>query len=316
MKETHPKIAVLGPEGTNAEKAAREIWKSQKFMYAPSIPDVFELVSKKQATYGVVPVEDSVEGDVPFTLDCLMHHDLYIIKEIQHPVTHCLLAKTDNEKTIKVIASHPQPLAHCRRFLDANFPQAERRSVSSTAQAARLASSDPTIGALASEWVAKIYGLKVLRKEIHDRGSNTTRFFVLARKPVRPRGSAKTSIIVDLPEDQPGALYRILAEFAKREINLTRIVSRPARGILGEYVFYIDLEGNQADMKVKEAFEAIKKMAIVRTLGSYSIKVVPKETVIKKAGSKVSIDNLRLMASSLQFWNSEEDRIYDTFKSN
>lgn len=314
MKTTRrPRVAVLGPEGTNTHKAAEEIWGSRKFEYVSDISNIFGMVSKKQATYGLVPVEDSVQGDVPFTLDCLMRNDLYVIREIQFPVTHCLLSK-GYEKTIKVIASHPQALAHCRRYLDANFPGLERRPTSSTAQAARLASSDSTIGALASEWVADTYGLKVQRREIHDRGSNTTRFFVLARKPVRPRGRAKTSIIVDLPEDQPGALHRILVEFARRKINLTRIVSRPARGKLGEYVFYIDLDGNQEDKEVKDAFEAIKKMATIRSLGSYSVKYVPKKNAVKETGYKVPIDNLRLMASSLQFWNSEEDRIYDHVK--
>lgn len=311
-RKSFKKVAILGPRGTHTERAARYWGQRAKLKYVrvSDIRSIFEHVSKKKATYGVIPIEDSVEGDITLSFDLLKDYDLYIVGEIQAFVTHCLLAKKGKE-AIKTIASHPQALAHCRRYIEMNFPKVALRQTGSTAEAARLASTDPTIGAIANESVANIYGLNVISRDTHDYGNNTTRFLVLAREQVRPKGPAKTSILVDPPEDRPGVLYQLLRGFADRMLNLTKIVSRPMRGILGEYTFYIDFLGNQEDQKVKEAFNDIEKEAAIRNFGSYKMKIMPKP-ILKKAKSQVTMDELRLMEPSLRFWESEEDKIYDS----
>ncbi|MEW6222375.1 MAG: prephenate dehydratase [Candidatus Hadarchaeota archaeon] len=289
-------VAVLGPRGTNTEEVAKKHWKRARLVFAKDLPEIFEKVEEGKTTYGVIPVEDSVEGDVTLSFDLLRSHDLNIVKELHLPVTHCLAARGGKDK-IKVIASHPQALAHCRVYLKENFPNVEQRQVTSTGEAAKQAAKDATTGAIASERAAKIYKLNVISREVHDRGSNTTRFFVISRKPVRPKNSAKTSIIVDIPKDYPGALYQILAEFANRGINLTKILSRPARGVLGEYIFYVDFEGSTKDSKVKKALKSIEQKAAVRILGSYSYptRVIALRPTLKSQVSNVEVN---LMSSS------------------
>lgn len=310
-------VVVLGPQGTYTERVAKKHWgRRAKYKYAYNISSIFKDVSEKKATYGVIPVEDSAEGDVTLSLDFLRKNNLYIVKELQLHVTHCLLAKKGKE-AIKIIASHPQALRHCQRYLAMNFDKADQRQTSSTAEAARLASTDPTIGAIAAEGVKTHYHLNVISRDVHDRGCNTTRFFILARKPVKPKGSVKTSIIVDIPEDRPGVLYQILGEFARRGINLTKIISRPSRGILGEYVFHIDFQGSEEDTKVKNALKAIEKVAAVRRLGSYSLEVEKPikigKTTPKKVKSQVTMEDLRLMEPSFEFWKNEEDQAYNSY---
>lgn len=295
------RIAVLGPRGTNAEEAVIERWGRNVELLYGTIPEVFDYVDKRKAVYGVVPIEDSVEGDVPLTYDLLRSYDLFVVEELLLPVTHYLLVKEKREN-IKSIASHPQALAHCRRYLQENFPNAKLITTSSTAEAARLASIDPTIGAIANKRAAKIYNLKVVDREVHDHGSNVTRFPVLSKKPKEPKGPAHTFIIVDLPKDKPGSLCEILTKFAIQGINLTKIVSRSARGILGEYIFFINFKGDQNNYKVKKALEAISQISAVKILGSYvQYKIKKRKTVVK---SQITTEDLRLMEPSLSFWKS------------
>jgi prephenate dehydratase len=301
-------IAVLGPKGTFTEKVALERWKNARFLYAKHFEGVFELVENKKAEYGVIPTEDSVEGDVLLSLDLLRRYDVYIVEELRLEVIHCLLGKGKVED-LKIITSHPQALSHCRKYLDSNFPGLDIQPSLSTAHAAQRASLDPKIGAIADERVASLYGLNILRREIHDSGSNITRFFVIASSPSIPEGEAKTSIIIYPSEDRPGVLYEILREFAERRINLTRIVSRPSGRTLGEYVFFIDFEGSQKTRKVRSALSSVEKLSAVRAirnLGSYSIGTRKKEERAPK------LNPSQLIRKTFSFWENEEDRIYDS----
>lgn len=313
MGKTRPVIAVLGPKGTHTERVAKHYWQKRQVTIKrlSSIPAIFEYVNKGKARYGIIPVEDSVEGDVPLSFDFLRNYDLYVVRELHTKLTHCLLAKK-GEKEIKTIASHPQALAHCRRYLERFFPNIELKETPSTAEAARLASTDSTIGAIADEKTADIYGLNVISKEVHDFGYNTTRFLVIARKSVKPKGPAKTSIIIDIPKDRPGILHQLLGEFSKRKINLTKIMSRPSRRMLGEYVFFIDFECNEKDPKVKAAYRAIERVAAIKSLGSYPLPIEI-ESKIEKMESQVTMEDLRLMEPSFKFWENEEDQVYDSY---
>ncbi len=304
MKFLPEEIAVLGPRGTNTERAVEALGnlrRGAKLKYLYPIAEVFEYVSAHPKAVGVVPVEDSMEGDVPFVLDLLRRHDnLYVIGEIRLPVVHHLLAKSEDLGRIKIIASHHQALSHCRNYLKENFPNAELRETPSTGAAAELATSDPSVAAIAGMEAARIYGLKVVRENIHDQGTNYTRFFVLSQRRICVGKARKTSIMIELPEDRPGILHEILGEFARRSINLTRIESRPDRGVLGEYVFFIDLEGRLSDPKVKAALHAVEeKRAYVRVFGSYGVREIPRKAVVKETSSQLTRDELRLVELAL-----------------
>jgi len=309
-----PKVAVVGPSGTFSEKVAKDKWKEEADIhFANRFSEIFDLVEKERVDFGIVPTEDSVEGDVQVSLDLLRRHDVYIVDELRLKLTHSLLGKK-RIADLKVIGSHPQALLHCQRYLDVNFPTLDRRETSSTAAAARLASEDSSFGAIADERVAEMYGLNVLKREIHDYGENTTRFLVISKKPTMPSGVAKTSIIVYPREDRPGVLEKILRPFSTMGVNLSRIVSRPSGRKLGEYIFFIDFEVDHADPKVKQVLEDIEKLddvLSVRNLGSYPYSPIEKE--IKKKEIDISkIDQRKFVDSTFEFWDNKEDKIYDT----
>lgn len=287
-------IGIMGPKGSYSEKAAK-VWAQKtgirdvKIKYFVDIEDAFLAVLEGKADISIVPVENSIEGSVGITLDLLLEQEILIIGEIVVRIEHCLLSKGEPAK-IKVILSHPQGLAQCRHFLKKHFPEAELRSTGSTSHAARLAGELEEMAAIASPEAAECYGLKVLLSNVQDQKENYTRFIVLSSKkselevqsksktkPVYEnesekyrRKSYRTSLIVYLEKDRPGALYEILEAFAKREINLTKIESRPSKKELGDYYFYIDLEGNASDTLIKDALDDIKaKVDTLKVLGSY-----------------------------------------------
>ncbi|MEM3011860.1 MAG: prephenate dehydratase [Candidatus Hadarchaeales archaeon] len=278
-------VALLGPEGTHTERALEALEdllpRRARRRYLSPVAEVFEYVSTHPEALGVVPVEDSVEGEVPFVLDLLRrYHGLRVVREIRMPVVHHLLARQEDLRRVKVVASHHQALSHCRRYLRENLPHAELREMPSTAAAAELAASDPSVAAVAGERAARIYGLKVVRRNIHDQGLSFTRFFVLSQRPLPGIKPVKTSVLLELAEDRPGILQEILGEFSSRGINLTRIESRPDRGVLGEYVFFVDFQGRAGERRVEEALKAIEgKRVHVRLLGSYDMREVEGERV-------------------------------------
>ncbi|WP_319507910.1 prephenate dehydratase [uncultured Methanolobus sp.] len=279
-------IGVLGPKGTYSEKAAEQ-WIEKNgcegedvLEYCADIQDVFSLLESKACEIGVVPLENSIEGSVGITLDRLLENDVNIIGETIVTIEHCLLSRGKKEE-IKVILSHPQGLGQCRQFLKDQFPAAELRTTGSTSHAAKLATEFEEMAAIASPETAEMYDLNIIMPNIQDRKHNHTRFIVITRTDIPEKvkdyikadeqnSSYKTSIIVYLDRDRPGALYAILGEFAKNNINLTRIESRPSKKVLGDYVFYIDFEGNINDTIIKDAISNIESnVGMLKILGSY-----------------------------------------------
>ena len=265
------RIGILGPEGSYSEIAAKK-WSRNlgeaEFVYLEDFEDILRAVESGNLEAGVVPVENSLEGAVTLVMDLLLRLQIVIIAEVNVPIRHCLLGRGEGE--IKVILSHPQALAQCRQFLREHYPGVEMRTTGSTSHAARLAQEFPEMAAIAGAGAAEKYGLKVLAREIQDGSENVTRFIVTGRQMPEATGRDKTSLAIYLQRDRPGALFSILQEFALRCINLTRIESRPSRRGLGDYYFYIDLNGHIDDIPIKEALAAIaEKATMVKVLGSY-----------------------------------------------
>jgi prephenate dehydratase len=278
-------IGVLGLKGSYSEKAAMQ-WIEKNgtnnahiLEYCGDIQDVFVLLKNGSCDIGVVPLENSIEGSVGVTLDMLLENDMTVIGETIVAIEHCLLSRGKKED-IKVILSHPQGLGQCRHFLKEHFPEAELRTTGSTSHAAKLATEFEEMAAIASPDTAGLYDLNIIMPDIQDMKQNHTRFIIIA-KPDSPvarslmmkdgqEEACKTSIIVYLDKDRPGALYEILGEFARNDINLTRIESRPSKKVLGDYVFYIDLEGCISDAIIKDAIYNIRsKVGMLKMLGSY-----------------------------------------------
>lgn len=268
------KVGYLGPAGTFSEEAVLRYLEHEEGVAVPcrSLVEIFDAVSTGELQEGVVPLENSYEGAVNMTLDLLA--DCYRVKirgEIILPVTHNLLVKPGTPGSeLAGIISHPQALAQCRDFIRNRFPGIPLAEAGSTADAARkVAEMAEPWGAIGNERAAVSYGLALLERHINDQAGNTTRFIVLGREERRPLGPAKTSIIVAVT-DRPGALYHILKEFALRNINLTRIESRPAKKRLGDYLFFIDFQGHSGEAPVSAALEAVARQAAdFKNLGSY-----------------------------------------------
>jgi prephenate dehydratase len=262
-------IGILGPEGSYSEKAAEQWNKSGKPQYYSDIQDTVEALLNNEVDYSIVPVENSLEGSIPLTLDLLMEHQLKIVGEVIVQIRHCLLSNS-RLSDIKIIMSHPQGLSQCRKFIKNIFKNAEVRPVLSTSLAAKMASGSKDIAAIASEESAQRYGLKILKENIQDINENYTRFIVIGKETPSATGNDKTSIILYLQKNRPGALFEILYEFAKKNIDLTKIESRPTKKLLGDYLFHIDLKGHIEDRKIMETLETIKsKVGILKILGSY-----------------------------------------------
>lgn len=235
-----------------------------------SFDEVFEIVKTKEVDNGVVPIENSIEGSVNRTYDLFLEYDLKVCGEIIIRISHCLIAhKGTSIDQIKTVYSHPQALAQCRKFLERNNLQAI--STFDTAGSVKMIKEQNLLNAaaIASQRAAQIYDMKILAREIEDEKNNSTRFFVLDEQDSPYSGSDKTSIIF-ATKSIPGALYKILGEFADRKINLTKIESRPTKKTPWEYHFYLDFEGHRTQKLCKEALESIKdKTLFVKILGSY-----------------------------------------------
>ena len=274
------RIAYLGPAGTFTEDALREaVDPSAEFerVRTPTIHEAVLAVERGEADRALVPFENSIEGSVRSTLDALAFdaEKVTIVGEHDFAVRAMLLAREPRELgQVTAVLSHPQPLAQCARFLRESLPSAERRSVSSTAEAVRLISeSDQPWAAIGAHSAAELYGCTILREGIEDEANNVTRFVWIAPAGAEADGGEdwKTSLVFsELGEDHPGALVNALREFSSREVNLSRIESRPLRLGLGRYMFFCDLEGALSDTPVAEAIEALRTKAdSVRVLGSY-----------------------------------------------
>lgn len=264
------KVAYLGPSATFTHLAARrQFGSSTEFLPESTIKEIFEAVSRDKAQYGVVPIENSTEGVVNYTLDMFIDSDLNIAFEIMMPIIHNLLSKTGNKSDINKIYSHAQAKAQCRGWLDKNFPGVPVIEELSTAAAAKRVSKDVTAAAVASELAASEYNLQFVEKGIEDNKNNYTRFLVIAKESPGKTGKDKTSVMFSI-KDQPGALYSILRSFARHKINLTKIESRPSRRKAWEYIFFVDMEGHTEDKGVRKAINEVKKDCLfLKVLGSY-----------------------------------------------
>ena len=266
------RIAFLGPNGTFTQTAAlKHFGHSVQTVPLNSIDEVFREVEAGAVNYGVVPVENTTEGIVTHTADSFLASSARIIGEVELRIHHHLLVSEGTRvEAISRIYAHQQTLAQCRKWLDAHFPKAERVAVSSNAEAARRIKGEWHSAAIAGETAAELYGLVKRHECIEDNPNNTTRFLIIGREAVAPSGDDKTSIVVSMKRNQAGALHHILAPFAARGINLTRIESRPSKDDLWTYVFFIDFEGHQDDPLVREVMAELEpRMREVKVLGSY-----------------------------------------------
>jgi chorismate mutase / prephenate dehydratase len=234
-----------------------------------SIDEVFRQVEALQVGYGVVPVENSTDGAVGRTLDLLLATPAHICGEVLLPVHQCLMGKTALGEPIRRIYAHAQSLAQCHEWLNQNLPQAERVSVVSNAEGARLASQEAQSAALGSRAAASLYQLDVLAANIEDQPNNTTRFLVIADQEAAPSGRDKTSLAMSTL-NRPGAMHDLLAPLAEQGVDMTRMESRPSRTGMWEYVFFVDLKGHQEDAPVASALAQLRTRAsFLKILGSY-----------------------------------------------
>lgn len=265
------KVAFQGERGAYSEDAIYSFFDpTVQVKPCKTLSEVFESVENAETEYGVVPIENSIEGSVNQTYDSFLTSDLKACGEIVIRIVHCLIAHPKTKlDSVNVVYSHPQALAQCRGFLE--DLGCELIPTYDTAGSVKMIKEKEltNAGAIASEKSAKIYGMRVLVKGIEDNPNNYTRFFVLSKHDSPPSGRDKTSIIFSV-KHVPGALYRALEEFAVRDINLAKIESRPTKQRAWEYNFYLDFEGHRTEKRCQEALMSLeKKTPFLKVLGSY-----------------------------------------------
>lgn len=268
--EEQVSVAYFGPPGTFTHMAARRAFGlAARYVECSTIAGVFDAVARGLAGYGVAPIENSTEGGVTFTMDCLVQSDLKIRRELILDVDQCLVGQSSDLGGIQRVYSHPQALAQCKAWLGTNLPSAQLVVAPSTSAAARQASEDASSAAIASKLAAELHGLVVVRERIQDRPENATRFLVLSSQDAPPTGKDRTTVVFSAPHER-GALKRVLEIFDGADINLSRIESRPSHSKLWEYVFVTDLEGHHADPQVARALEQLKDCCgYLKVCGSY-----------------------------------------------
>jgi chorismate mutase/prephenate dehydratase len=269
-----PTVTYLGPEHTNTHLAAvARFGRHGAYVHAPTVEDVFQMVERRRADYGVVPVENSLEGAVAHTLDRFIDFRDTPVKiqgEIERPIRHCLLVRRGEPLGgIRAVYSHPQALAQCHRWLTQHLPRAERRETASTADAVWdvVNRSGRAAAAIGRRELAAAHRLRAI--PIPEDRENKTRFLILGLDTPRKGRRNKTSVLFAL-KDRPGALHDALGAFKRHRINLTKIESRPSKQKAWEYLFFIDLEGHASEPRVRRALEALRaNTSLMRILGSY-----------------------------------------------
>tara|TARA_B100001750_G_C15455285_1_gene571226 strand:+ start:227 stop:1039 length:813 start_codon:yes stop_codon:yes gene_type:complete len=264
-------VSYLGPKGTFSEIAVvRYFSNNVTKLPKSSIENVFKSVEELEVDYGMVPVENSVEGSINNTLDLLSTSKVVITGEMELTINQCLLSKETNLRSVKRIFGHPQSLAQCRKWISDNIPDAELISViSNTSGALSLKESgDACVGA---EIIADYYSLEIIKKNIQDYSNNATRFLIIGNSTSTATGFDKTSLLIIPPNTgDSGSLYRLLEPFAKNEINLSRIESRPSKTQNWNYVFFIDIDGHIEDESIHDTIDALKDRDVeIKFLGSY-----------------------------------------------
>ncbi len=270
-------IAYLGPRGTFTEEALRsqpDLAAAQLIPY-PSWASVMEAVDKREVDFAFVAAENSIEGTVSATIDPLIFdYDLFVIREVVYDVhLNLMAAKGTTLDQINKVLSFPHALAQCRGFIAANLPEAEVIATNSTSDAARMVaeSGDATAAALAPSVSAELYDLEIIGEHVEDHAGNQTRFFLLNKDHLAPRsGHDKTTVVCFQLSDRPGSLISILAQFSARNINLTKLESRPSKTGLGQYCFVIDLEGHIEDPVVADTLSELhRNLPEIKLIGSY-----------------------------------------------
>ena len=274
--EAPQRVAVLGPIGTFCEQAAVEYFGSAaELIYCNNFDEVFHATAAGTAQYGVVGVENSTEGAVARSLDLFLRTPVHVVGEVSLLVRHNLLRQSPTLDGVEVVLAHPQALGQCQNWLTQHLPNAERRAVSSNAEGARLAATNPAWAALASERAASQFGLHVVSHAIQDEAFNRTRFAIvclpqtLATPPAT--GHDCTSLVVSVP-NKPGAVHDLLVPLKQNGVSMTRFESRPAKSGQWEYVFYIDLDGHISQTHVAKALSELQSMcAFYKVIGSYPV---------------------------------------------
>jgi len=270
--ERRVRVAFLGPAGTFSEQAVySQFGRAVDSLPCVSIDEVFRATEAGTADFGVVPVENSTEGAINRTLDLMLQTPLYISGEVAIAVHHSLMSKSGTMDGVARICAHEQALAQCQAWLNQHYPDIERHAVASNAEAARLASVDTGVAAIAGEIAGQTYGLQTVSAHIQDDPHNRTRFAVVGRLQTTPSGSDQTSLVLAVP-NKAGAVYNLLAPLATHGVSMTRFESRPARMGTWEYYFYVDIEGHLHDEKVAKALAELKQSAaFFKVLGSYPL---------------------------------------------
>jgi chorismate mutase/prephenate dehydratase len=265
------RVAFLGPQGTFSEQA---VWAhfghSIDAVAVDCIDEVFRRVEAGQCEFGVVPVENSTEGSVSYTLDALLNTSLKISGEVSLTIVHHLLAAQEARvATVREVCAHPQALAQCKGWLQSNLPGVTMRAVSSNAEGARLAGQDATLAAIAGQAARDHYGLQALAEGIQDNVHNRTRFLVIGAADSAASGRDLTSVVLAVA-NRPGAVYRMLEPLDRHGVSMTRFESRPARNGRWEYYFYIDMLGHRTDPAVAAVLQELQDNALFfRHLGSF-----------------------------------------------
>ena len=268
------KIFFLGPEGTNSDLAARNIFKDNaKFVPLPSIEDIFEKVAMSHSYYGVIPFENSYQGVINSSLNCLIDYDLKILREFNFSVSHHLCsanAEFDLHK-IKKITSHPLVFGQCNNWIRNNLPDVEKVVATSTAEAASKAVQDNEFFCIANSYAIELFNLHTHLENIQDSNDNKTRFLVIGKSIEEKADQNKTSVMINIA-DKPGSLMSILQPFTELNINMTRIETRPSRNNDYLHTFFIDFEGYYEDEIIIKLLEKLEKMSEeLRIIGSYSV---------------------------------------------
>lgn len=265
-------VAFLGPVGTFSEQAVhQQFGRAVDQLPCSSIDEVFRVTEAGSADFGVVPIENSSEGVINRTLDLLLSTTLTISSEISILVRHNLMTKSGSMEAVQSICAHSQALAQCQTWLNQHYPNIERKAVASNAEAARIASFDPSVAAIASEMAAQQYHLDIVNGAIQDDPHNRTRFALLGYQKTTPSGRDQTSLALSVP-NKAGAVYNLLAPLATHGVSMTRFESRPARNGTWEYYFFVDIEGHAEQEAVARALTELKaSAAFFKVLGSYPL---------------------------------------------
>ena len=267
------KVSYLGPKGSFSEIALLNYFDNNaEPIPLPTIVEVFESIEKNESDYGIIPIENSIEGSINNTHDLLISSNVMITGEIELLINQCLLSKGNSIENIEILYAHPQSLGQCQNYIRLNLPGAELLPVISNSEGAKMLVNSNE-GCIGSEKLSSDYNLNILDTGIQDFSDNTTRFIIIGTQTAKKSSKDKTSIIVSPPDSQDsGSLFKVLKSFANYDVNLSRIESRPSKRGKWNYVFFIDLEGHCNDKNILKSLSELKEQNIkIKTLGSYPV---------------------------------------------